>query len=135
MDSWKVSRRLTLDYGLRFDHLGPWVDESGNGAAVFEPSLYNVNATGGGTSLTGFAWHKHQLIGSAQWSKRGVISSIIHALVSPTTSLETGKTVLRGGFGIYRYHDEQNVQAGAMSLSGGSYSYAPPNPAGGLPNI
>ncbi len=23
-DSWKTSRRLTLTYGLRFDHMGNW---------------------------------------------------------------------------------------------------------------
>jgi hypothetical protein len=132
MDSWKISRRLTLDYGLRFDHLGPWVDESGKGAATFVPSAYNVNATGGGTSLTGFEWHSIDPSIPLSGSKGRAF------FYNPRVGfawdvLGTGRTVLRGGFGIYRYHDEQNVQAGAMSLSGGAYSYGPPNPSGGAP--
>jgi hypothetical protein len=35
----------------------------------------------------------------------------------------TGKTVIRGGFGMYRYHDEQNVQSSALSITQGSYTY------------
>src|SRR5579859_6607488 len=38
-DSWKISRRFTLDYGMRFSHLGPWVDTTGYGFAAWYPSL------------------------------------------------------------------------------------------------
>jgi hypothetical protein len=34
----------------------------------------------------------------------------------------TGKTVLRGGYGMFRYHDEQNVQNGAYGISQGSFA-------------
>lgn len=132
MDSWKISRRLTVDYGLRIDHLGPWVDGSGNGAAVFLPSAYNASVAGGGTSLTGFEWHA--IDKSIPLS--GAASRF--AFYNPRLGFAydifgTGKTVIRGGYGTYRYHDEQNVQAGALSLSGGAYSYGVPNPAGGAP--
>jgi hypothetical protein len=33
----------------------------------------------------------------------------------------TGKTVLRGGYGMYRFHDEQNVQAAALQIPQGAY--------------
>ena len=36
--------------------------------------------------------------------------------------------MLRGGFGMYRYHDEQNVQASALRLAAGSYDYTCPIP-------
>ena len=42
----------------------------------------------------------------------------------------TGKTVLRGGWGQYRYHDEQNVQAPALQLAAGAYTYTVTPPSG-----
>jgi hypothetical protein len=131
-DSWKISRRLTLDYGLRVDHLGPWVDESGKGAAVFEPSEYNPNAAGGGESLTGFEWHAIDSSVPLSGAK-GRLAFYNPRFGFAYDIFGTGKTVLRGGYGTYRYHDEQNVQAGAMALSGGSYTYDVPSPAGGKP--
>jgi len=132
MDSWKISRRLTIDYGLRVDHLGPWVDESGKGAATFVPSAYNANAPGGGPSLTGFEWHS--IDPSIPLSGQKGRAFFYNPRVGFAWDIfGTTKTVLRGGFGVYRYHDEQNVQAGAMSLSGGAYSFGVPNPAGGAP--
>ncbi len=131
-DSWKISRRFTLDYGIRIDHLGPWVDESGKGAAVFIPADYNPNAAGGGTSLTGFEWHAIDPSVPLSGAK-GRLAFYNPRFGFAYDLFGTGKTVLRGGYGTYRYHDEQNVQAGAMSLSGGAYTYSVPSPAGGLP--
>jgi hypothetical protein len=131
-DSWKISRRFTLDYGLRIDHLGPWVDESGKGAATFIPSDYNPNAVGGGTSLTGFEWHAIDPSVPLSGAK-GRLAFYNPRFGFAYDLFGTGKTVLRGGYGTYRYHDEQNVQAGAMALSGGSYTYSVPSPAGGAP--
>jgi len=130
MDSWKISRRLTLDYGMRFDHLGPWVDESGKGAAVFVPSAYQANALG--TALTGFEWHAKDA--SIPLSGAPGRAFFYNPRVGFAWDVfGSGRTVLRGGFGMYRYHDEQNVQAGAMSLSGGAYTFSVPSPAGGAP--
>src|SRR5262245_9960865 len=40
-DSWKASRKLTLDLGARFYHLGKWYDRQGFGFAVFDPLKFN----------------------------------------------------------------------------------------------
>lgn len=39
-DAWRISRRLTLDYGMRFSWYTPYTDKN-NQAASFVPSLYN----------------------------------------------------------------------------------------------
>ena len=60
-DSWKVSKRLTLDYGMRFSHLGPWVDSNNTGLAIFDPSKAHPTAITLAlpqTSLTGIEWNK-----------------------------------------------------------------------------
>jgi hypothetical protein len=38
-DTWKVTRRLTLDYGVRFQHLNPTFDTTET--SDFQPNLYN----------------------------------------------------------------------------------------------
>jgi len=40
-DSWKASRRLTLDLGMRFSYYTPYTDKN-NQASSFEPNLYNA---------------------------------------------------------------------------------------------
>src|SRR5215472_10156423 len=39
-DSWKATRRLTLDLGVRFSYYTPYTDKN-NQASAFEPNLYN----------------------------------------------------------------------------------------------
>lgn len=130
MDSWKMTRRFTLDYGLRFDHLGPWTEDNGTGAAVFMPSLYDPNAQASG--LTGFTWHKKD--SNIPNSGTGTRAFFYNPRFGFAWDIfGTGKTVMRGGVGWYRYHDEQNVQASAFGTSAGAFTYAVPNPANNQP--
>jgi Carboxypeptidase regulatory-like domain/TonB-dependent Receptor Plug Domain len=39
-DTWKTTRKLTLDYGLRFSD-APWFFQNNRRAAIFDPSRYN----------------------------------------------------------------------------------------------
>jgi hypothetical protein len=122
-DSWKVSRRLTLEYGMRVSHLGPWVDTTGYGFAAWYPNLYasKTGGTANGLTFPGIEWNKVNpttpLSGSASrlffYNPRVGFAWDI---------LGTGRTVLRGGYGMYRYHDEQNVQNPAYGISRGSFS-------------
>jgi len=122
-DSWKVSRRLTLDYGLRVSHLGPWVDTTGFGFGAFYPSLFNSDTGGTANTLTfpGIEWNK--VHGSTPLSG----SSSRMFFYNPRAGFAwdlfgTGKTVLRGGYGMYHFHDEQNVQGGAYGIVRGSFA-------------
>jgi hypothetical protein len=122
-DSWKVSRRLTLDYGLRVSHLGPWVDNTGYGFAAWYPNLY-ASGTGGsvnGLSFPGIEWNK--VNSSTPLSGSG--SRLFY--YNPRAGFAwdifgSGRTVLRGGYGMYHFHDEQNVQNGAYGIVRGSFT-------------
>ncbi|HKV61350.1 MAG TPA: carboxypeptidase-like regulatory domain-containing protein [Candidatus Acidoferrum sp.] len=122
-DSWKISRRLTLDYGMRFSHLGPWSDTTGYGFAAWYPNLYSSGAGGSvnGFHFPGIEWHQVQ--GSTPLS--GSASRLL--FFNPRVGFAwdvfgTGKTVLRGGYGMYHFHDEQNVQNGAYGIVRGSFA-------------
>jgi len=41
-DNWKVTKRLTLDYGLRFYHIQPTIS-AGDNLALFDPKLYDAS--------------------------------------------------------------------------------------------
>jgi len=105
-DQWKASRRLTLTLGLRFDHMGQWVPNGLEGLAVWDPSTYNNTCTT--CAFTGLTWH-------------GLNSKIpLSGFPSQPFFLEprvgvaydvfgNGKTVVRGGFGVYRYQLSYNT--------------------------
>ncbi len=113
-DQWKATRRLTLTLGVRFDHLGNWVDTNQNlGLAVWNPSTYNNSANA--SAWTGVQWHG--IDSSVPLS--GVPSKAFFAEPRLGVAYDlfgTGKTVLRGGFGVYRY------QASANNVASGNYS-------------
>jgi len=122
-DSWKVSRRLTLDYGLRVSHLGPWVDNTGFGFGAWYPNLFNTNVGGSVNGLTfpGIVWNK--VHSSTPLSGSSSRLFFYNPRVGFAWDLfGTGKTVLRGGYGMYRFHDEQNVQNGAYGVVQGSFT-------------
>lgn len=118
-DSWKATRRLTLELGLRVSHFQPWQDREGFGYSIFDYSKYNPNAPA--TDYSGFLWHKRDpsvpLSGFptrfAYWAPRfGVAYDL----------LGTGNTVLRGGWGRFYFHSAQftaglDASAGVRSIS------------------
>jgi len=120
-DSWKISRHLTLEYGMRFQHLGPWSDLTGYGFAVWNQANYN-NSPSAALELTGMEWHK--IDPSIPLSGSPSRPFFYNPRVGFAWDVfGTAKTVLRGGYGMYHYHDEQNVQNAAYGITQGSYSY------------
>ncbi|HTQ55905.1 MAG TPA: carboxypeptidase-like regulatory domain-containing protein [Bryobacteraceae bacterium] len=108
-DQWKASRRLTLTGGLRFEHMGNWFPNSGPGLAVWDPATYNNTCTD--CAFTGLQWH--------------AINPAIPMSGSPSKSFfveprfgfaydlfGNGKTVLRGGAGLFRYQLAYNTASG-----------------------
>jgi len=122
-DSWKISRRLTLDYGMRFSHLGPWSDTTGYGFATWYPNLYSAGTGGSvnGATFPGVEWNK--IHSATPLSGSGSRLFFYNPRVGFAWDVfGTGKTVLRGGYGMYHFHDEQNVQNGAYGIVRGSFA-------------
>jgi hypothetical protein len=103
-DHYRVNSRLTLDYGLRIEHLTPWEDTHNVGIAVFSPAAY---AAGTNPLAPGLSWHglDHSIPNGGRPTKgvfldpRGGFSLDVYG---------RGNTTLRGGLGLYHAHDSYN---------------------------
>jgi hypothetical protein len=103
-DSWKIAPRLTVDYGLRFEHIGPWQDAHNQGLAVFDPTTAGDMTN----PHQGFTYHAI----NSSIPNSGAASRF--AFYEPRVGLAfdlygNGKTMVRGGWGMYRDHDNWNV--------------------------
>ena len=104
-DQWKATRRLTLTGGLRFEHMGNWVPNDTQGVAVWDPATYNNTSSAPG--FTGLEWHSiDPSIPLSGFPNRPFF-------VEPRFGFAydifgNGKTVLRGGAGLFRYQISYN---------------------------
>jgi hypothetical protein len=107
VDSWRVNKRLTVDYGLRMSHLGAWYDRQGFGFAVWNPALYVPGSAE--SAGTGFDWHKKDSsVPLSGFPNRALYYAPRFGLAYDLFG--TGKTVLRGGWGQFYYHNAQFTQ-------------------------
>jgi hypothetical protein len=107
-DHWRILQNLSIDYGLRIEHITPWTDAHGIGIPVWNPKAYYTDQAG--SPLPGFLWHDidHSIPLSGFSTRWGYIEPRVGFSWDP---YKTGKTILRGGFGIYRAHDSYNDAA------------------------
>lgn len=118
-DSWKVKPNLTLTYGARFSKLDPWEDREGIGLAAFDINRYSPTAPS--STFPGVVWNAID----PNVPLSGMQSSFY---IQPRLGFAwdvkgSGETVLRGGAGVYYYHEPQDIYAGLIDIGAGVRSY------------
>jgi hypothetical protein len=123
-DDWKVTRNMTLNYGLRLTHFQPWYDRLNDGYAIFVPSQYNGQACTVAPAFCGFEWHKKDpSVPDSGFPSRALFYQPRLGFAYDLGG--SGKTVLRGGWGRYYFHAGQftnglDATAGVESVSLGT---------------
>jgi hypothetical protein len=105
-DTWKTTRHLTLELGARVEHIGHWYDRGRIGMAVFYPDRV-ISDFNSGKYAPGYYWHAIDagvpLSGQpnrfAYFDPRFGLSYDVFG---------NGNTVVRGGWGAYRFVTQVN---------------------------
>ncbi len=127
-DSWRLRPRLTLNYGVRFEHEGQWFPfgPDNQGLMVWDPTNsvqpYSATST---NPLAGFVWHSiDKSIPLSGWPTHTVFPD--PRLGAAYDLFGNGRTVLRGGFGIYRSNVAYNdvTENGMLSAPFGTKSFS-----------
>jgi hypothetical protein len=121
-DKWRATRRMTITYGMRFNHEGQWYPANTNlqGLTVWDPSTYSATANG----LPGLTWNKiNSSVPISGWKTRPLF-------YNPSVGVAydlfgNGKTVLRGGFAVHQYQVAYNdvTEEGMFDLPLGTVSF------------
>ena len=129
-DSWKLSRRLTINYGFRLDHIGQWYPTSGNGVAVFDQAAFAANPK---APNAGLEWHSiDKSIPMSGW--KSPLFYFIPRFGLAYDVFGNGRTVVRGGIGKFPYQIAYNTVSGPEELTlGVANASVPPN--GGLTSL
>ena len=125
-DNWKVTRKLTLNLGLRWEVFVPRTDTNLT-VSAFDPTVPNAAAGGrlGALSFAGVGAGRngHQRFGNVYLNNFGPRIGLAYQL--------TQKTVLRGGYGMYYSSANGNTGGGCFPCSSGvNLTVTPSSPDG-----
>jgi hypothetical protein len=98
-DTYKVTQRLTLNYGVRYEFQAPYTEEH-NYASNYVPNPNGDAAVGGTILLAGVGGNSRSLV-NARWNQFAPRLGFAYQI--------TPKTVLRGGWGIF-YSPENDAR-------------------------
>ncbi len=147
-DTWKVSRNLTLDYGLRYDYETVWQEIHGRFSS-FEPNVVNPSAGGllGGTAYPAtckcnfsppYKFGFGPRLGVAyQYNRKTVIRGgfgVVYGRTSDSSYI-TNSPILGTGFNQLAYASPAFGQAEGLLKNGLSYTQAQINDASLNPGI
>jgi hypothetical protein len=118
-DTWKVTQRFTLDYGMRFAWIPPQYDAA-NQIALFDPAAYSqanavtidpstgqINPEAGGDPLNGMRFTKNNELPTGGWNSRGIMPE--PRLGFAYDLFSNHKTILRGGAGMMHDRTQGNL--------------------------
>jgi hypothetical protein len=122
-DHWQLNRRISVDYGMRFEHYGFPFPNDQWGAAIFDANKYQD-----GVQNSGVSWHSlNPSIAKAGGTGDPVVFSPRFGAVIDLYG--NGKSVLRGGWGQNRYENYVAAYQGAANTALGSVSWGAPGTA------
>ncbi len=121
-DSWKAAKSLTVNIGLRLDHIGQWYGTPFN---VWNPATYVNSTDANAYPNTGLSWNAND----PSIPQSGFPSKLFQ--YSPRLGLAydifgNGKTVFRGGLGTYYYQASTEV-ANAANIAAGLFTFTTPS--------
>ena len=91
-----MSKRLTLELGLRLTHFQPWIDRTGAGYSIFNYSQYKTSCQP--TQYCGFQWNKRDpSVPLGGFPTRSMFFQPRFGVAYDISG--KGNTVLRGGWG------------------------------------